>query len=286
MEKVTADNRTRYWRSRRLPRLRLMQAELIDHSYPPHSHEAFVIAATEAGGSTFYSRGSHQTARPGRLLVFNPLEPHAGHLNHSAGWRYRAFYLGEDALTDLCAEASLERGVGFCDNAIDDPALVVAFLALHRRLDRCDPLLADELLQRSFGVLFRTHGRPGRTDPEEALDDRRLRLALELMQARFGGPLLLKSLAQEVGLTPFQLIRRFKRRLGMTPYARLLQFRLEAAARLMRRGAVPSQAALEAGFYDQSALNKHFKRAFGVTPGQFARAERSNSHQDPASVAY
>ncbi len=265
-----------------------MQAALTDHSYPTHSHDAFVIAATEAGGSAFYSRGSHQIARPGRLLVFNPQEPHAGHLNQSAGWRYRAFYLGEEALTELCADAGLEPDVGFCQNAIDDPGLVSAFLALHRRLDRCDPLLADELLERSFGALFRTHGQPGRADPEEALDDHRLGLALELMRARFGEPLLLKSLAREVGLTPFQLIRRFKRRLGMTPYARLQQFRLEAAARLMRQGAAPSQAAVEAGFYDQSALTRHFKRAFGVTPGQFALAEQGNgkqgnSRQDPLS---
>ena len=26
------------------------------------------------------------------------------------------------------------------------------------------------------------------------------------------------------------------------------------------------------GFYDQSALNKHFKRCYGITPTQFARA--------------
>ena len=67
----------------------------------------------------------------------------------------------------------------------------------------------------------------------------------------------------------------------MTPHARLLQFRLEAAARSMRQGTAPSRAAVEAGFYDQSALTRSFKRAFGVTPGQFARAERRNSRQDP-----
>jgi len=30
--------------------------------------------------------------------------------------------------------------------------------------------------------------------------------------------------------------------------------------------------ATEVGFYDQSALNKHFKRCYGITPTQFARA--------------
>ncbi|HWK68136.1 MAG TPA: hypothetical protein VNS34_24700 [Rhizobiaceae bacterium] len=32
------------------------------------------------------------------------------------------------------------------------------------------------------------------------------------------------------------------------------------------------RAATESGFYDQSALTRHFKRCYGITPLQFARA--------------
>jgi AraC-like DNA-binding protein len=30
--------------------------------------------------------------------------------------------------------------------------------------------------------------------------------------------------------------------------------------------------ATDVGFYDQSALNRHFKRCYGITPMQFSRA--------------
>jgi AraC-like DNA-binding protein len=33
-------------------------------------------------------------------------------------------------------------------------------------------------------------------------------------------------------------------------------------------------AAVAAGFYDQSALNRYFKRSYGITPAQYARAAR------------
>ena len=33
-----------------------------------------------------------------------------------------------------------------------------------------------------------------------------------------------------------------------------------------------AEAATGAGFYDQSALTRHLKQSFGVTPLQFARA--------------
>lgn len=281
---MAAPNRTAYWRSARLPGVRLMRAELSDHRYPPHSHQAIVVAATEAGGSDFVSRGTSQTARPGRLLVFNPDEPHAGHLNHSRGWHYRAFYVDEAGLAQLRGHLGLDPCTGFTANTVDDAGLVRAFLRLHRALDAAEPLLAEELLQASFGRLFRRYG-GGRPPPApEPLDDRRLARALELLRARHAEPVLLKEVAAEVGLTPFQLIARFKRCLGMTPHARLLQFRLDRAAELMRGGLPPAQAAAEAGFYDQSALNRHFKRAFGVTPGQFARAEAGNPGQDRRST--
>jgi len=40
----------------------------------------------------------------------------------------------------------------------------------------------------------------------------------------------------------------------------------------MRRGADIAESALAAGFYDQSALTNHFKRAYGITPLQWVRA--------------
>jgi AraC-like DNA-binding protein len=33
-----------------------------------------------------------------------------------------------------------------------------------------------------------------------------------------------------------------------------------------------AQAAVSSGFYDQAALTRHFKRTYGITPLQFARA--------------
>ena len=77
------------------------------------------------------------------------------------------------------------------------------------------------------------------------------------------------------GLTPFQLIVAFKRTLGLTPHAYLTQLRLGAALHTLQAGQSVVEAALASGFYDQSALNKHFKRTFGVTPLQYVRARAS-----------
>jgi AraC-like DNA-binding protein len=92
------------------------------------------------------------------------------------------------------------------------------------------------------------------------------------MRAEYGADLRLEELAAGVGLTTFQLIGLFKRTVGLTPHAYLTQIRLHMACRQLRHAPVLANVAAAVGFYDQSALNKHFKRCYGITPLQFARA--------------
>jgi len=59
---------------------------------------------------------------------------------------------------------------------------------------------------------------------------------------------------------------------GLTPHAYLTQVRLKAAMRELQRGATLTEAALAVGFYDQSALNNHLKRSYGITPLQYMQS--------------
>jgi AraC-like DNA-binding protein len=68
------------------------------------------------------------------------------------------------------------------------------------------------------------------------------------------------------------LIGLFKRCLGLTPHAYLTQVRLGRACHYLRRGMPIAHVAAATGFYDQSALTRQFKRCYGITPLQFAKA--------------
>jgi AraC-like DNA-binding protein len=92
------------------------------------------------------------------------------------------------------------------------------------------------------------------------------------MRTEHANDLRLEDLAKGVGLTTFQLIGLFKRTTGLTPHAYLTQVRLSMACRRLRHSQAIADVAADVGFYDQSALTKHFKRCYGITPLQFARA--------------
>jgi len=265
-------NRTRYWRDPALPGFSLLAADFTTHDYAPHSHDALVVAVTEAGGAEFRSRGRTDEARAERLLVFNPAEPHSGRMGRSRRWRYRSLYAGAPAITDLARALGVEAVPYFLANRIEDPALIGTFLDLHRALDgAADDLRRHELAVAGFGALFRRHADGGSRIPRGPRDRALLDRAVALMRERHAETLTLEDLGQAVGLTPFQLIGLFKRGTGMTPHAYLTQIRLRAATAQLHAGMGLAEAALSAGFYDQSALQNHFKRAYGITPLQYLR---------------
>lgn len=81
--------------------------------------------------------------------------------------------------------------------------------------------------------------------------------------------LTLREMAQSVGASPFELVRAFSAAHGVAPYGYSLRCRVSRARNLLAAGEAPSMVALACGFFDQSHLNRQFKRIYGITPGAF-----------------
>jgi AraC-like DNA-binding protein len=274
MARPDPKNSTHYWWDRHLSGLSLLCADFTTHEYPPHTHDALVVAVTEQGGSIIQSRGQVEEAQPSRLFVFNPAEPHAGWMGWSRRWQYRSLYLTQRALDRVADELGIEAVPYFTRNLFGDPDLIEGFLAMHRTIEDGRDVFAErELLIDTFGRLFSRHGSGRNRIGSAPRDHTVLARVRERMVAEHASDLRLEELAVGVGLTTFQLIGLFKRTTGLTPHAYLTQIRLGMACRRLRRpAACIAETAAAVGFYDQSALTKHFKRCYGITPRQFARA--------------
>lgn len=85
-------------------------------------------------------------------------------------------------------------------------------------------------------------------------------------------PVSLAELAALSSVSRFQLLRAFSRQIGITPHAYLIQRRVLLAQRFLADGQTPAQAAIQAGFSDQSHMTRAFVRQVGVTPGCYSRA--------------
>ena len=282
MARTDTRNWTKYWWDPHVSGLSLMCADFTSHDYAAHTHDAFVIAVTEAGGAQVRSRGVVEPACPWQLFVSNPEEPQSSRMGQSRRWRYRSMYLTQPAIDVVARGLGIGAVPHFTRNFLADAELTDRFAALHRALEGGgDRFCEHELLIGAFGHLFRHHGSGGGRIECGPRDRTIVRRVADVMRERFADSLLLEDLAATAGLTVFQLIGLFKRAIGTTPHVYLTHVRLNAACRLLRRGMPIAEAAAAAGFCDQAALTKHFKRCYGMTPLQFAKAATVTRAQRP-----
>lgn len=273
MTRPNDGNVTHYWCDRDIHGLSLMRADFKSHDYARHMHDAFVIVVTEVGGSRVYSRGVVNEIKSNLLFVSNPVETQSSCMSGIPRWRYRSFYLDVAGITEISKSLGITTVPSFTQNYYRDADLIDRFRSLHQSFE----LGGDALGQRegfveTFASLFRRYG-SGSMRLEPVPGDRTiLRRVVELIQERYAEPLPLEDLATVSGLTQFQLIGLFKRAAGITPHAYVTQVRLDVARRMLGRGCGIAHTAAASGFYDQSALTRHFKRCYGMTPLQFVRS--------------
>jgi methylphosphotriester-DNA--protein-cysteine methyltransferase len=108
-----------------------------------------------------------------------------------------------------------------------------------------------------------------------------VRRAVGFLERRFLQSVTLRDIEDATTGKPHQLIRAFRRDLGTTPHAFIIQLRVRHAMSLLEDGQRIVDAAADAGFVDQSHLTKHFKRIYGTTPGKFLRRRRLQRTMTP-----
>jgi AraC-like DNA-binding protein len=152
-----------------------------------------------------------------------------------------------------------------------DPIGAALFAQAHQALAaRDDTLLIEETLWRAVAhCLVRYAGSPIDAWRRESGPVARARA---LIDQRYRDDHGLADLAAAARLPRHQLIRAFRRETGFTPHSYLVHRRVLAAKASLRHGLSPSEAAIDAGFFDQSHLTRAFKARLGVTPGAYRAA--------------
>jgi AraC-like DNA-binding protein len=93
----------------------------------------------------------------------------------------------------------------------------------------------------------------------------------EMLDGHLPTGITLDEASKVVHAHPAHLVRAFSREYGMPPHRYLTGRRVDLARRYLLEGRPPAEVAVLAGFYDQSHLNRHFRKMLGVSPSRFVR---------------
>ena len=113
------------------------------------------------------------------------------------------------------------------------------------------------------------------------LGDRQLARVLDYMSTHFGEDLTLAGLAREACISVHHFVRRFRERMGVTPFAYLTAIRMEAARRMLKTSDITvAEVGRLCGYGSAGSFSSAFHRQVGTTPRSYRSTTRLRSDRD------
>lgn len=247
------------------------QFECYDQYYFEHeSLHSFLMLYTERGEGEHYGGGQHHSLRSGDLLFADCMTLHSCQSAQNGPWSFLwvnfngvnapAYYEQFTKAGAHVISPSVPNEIQRClheliqVNQSEDPfaELISSDLITH--------LLTLVLMDAKAAPAARSHV-PGFI--EEALRDINTHLCDDLTLDHF---------ARTLGVNKYHLQKEFKRHVGMSPNAYVCNARINMAkSLLLSNDLTVSHVAEQAGFRNVGHFMNMFKRATGMTPGEYRR---------------
>ncbi|EHH11401.1 transcriptional regulator [Mesorhizobium amorphae CCNWGS0123] len=250
-----------------------IEARFHGNAFDLHRHDTYAIGVTLHGVQSFRYRGAAHHSLPGQIIVLHPDELHDGGAGTDEGLHYRILYLEPSLLLDCLGGAPLP----FVEDAVvSDPALRGTLLSALAPLDEeLDELFVADFIAQLAQNLGRHAGQPAK--PMEKTAWRAAALARDYLEENVERAVRSDELEAVTGLDRYALSRHFRATYSTSPHRFLLMRRLQRARRMIEAGEALAEIAIAAGFSDQSHFHRHFKKAFGLTPGRWSALVRGPS---------
>jgi len=264
-------------RSEFFERLEIFARTQHSNSYPVHLHDRWQLTWILSGTVDLVHRQGSTLLHAGDALLAGPFEPIGGRAYRGAPFGFVTVQIPCEILQQWPRDRIVARS-GFaphCEKLIEK--LVVAGSGAEQ-VQALEDIAAQFLTVHSGNSELAGP----RSKPHPVL-----RVAREMLDESLSDKLPLVLLAQAVRMNHRYVISIFKDGMGIPPHQYVMARRVECARRMVNQGNALHTVAAEVGFNDQSHLTRHFKRAFGVTPGAYqARQCHLNFMQNfPRAVA-
>ncbi len=239
--------------------------------YAAHVHSAFSLGLILRGKTLFTLDGTQSLAEEGDIVLIAPGSVHS--CNPVGGPRSYHMLLIDEAWLQEC----MAEGLTPCPPRIKDATLFRKATAVMDVIRAGQENAVDMLRD----LLLELRTQHGRSAAECQTHNPQLPLLPQLPplpqlptlryteDTSYGGVPTVSTLARAAGMRRESFSRAVRRTTGLPPSRYMHCLRLEKARRMLRQGKSITEAALAAGYTDQSHFHRVFVAFCAVTPGRY-----------------
>ncbi len=252
---------------------------------PVHFHEELQLILSEHRLITYGLKGMTSISPLVSIFAIEPEVPHSAQVeSRQPGWGPLRTLLVPRAAFQIYLGESLKLPLTFSSPVLNATDLTRWLRRTHDAITRTGDEFASEstLATCLSHIALQTKESP--SDLRTRRAQSKMRTVREHLGSDLAGPLSLSEISAGVQLSPYHVIREFRRQFGLSPHAFRMQLRVWRARDLLLSGQTISDAAQMTGFSDHAHLTRSFHRLIGVPPSRYRKGnfiqDRSYGNRD------
>ncbi len=231
------------------------------HAFGPATRPYYLLHYVLSGKGRFESSRGSYNVKQGEIFVIHPFEVTYYEADQKEPWHY--CWVGFEL--DLPIRTCLEEDV------ISLPQAEYIFKAI-KESDLIETGREFYICSKIYELLIQVEDR--KRENKEAVSIY-IDKAKNYIMANYMKPITIEGLAEKLGLERSYFSNIFKKKMGKSPQAYLVEFRLTKAAELMGLyDYKPGEAATSVGYHDLFNFSKMFKKKFGISPTEYKKNYR------------
>ncbi|QIB69342.1 AraC family transcriptional regulator [Aminipila butyrica] len=251
----------------------------IMQKFPNHFHEYYVIGFVEKGQRLLSCKNKEYTIEPGDLLLFNPRDNHTCEQLDNSRLDYRCINIQSEIMSKTIFEITGKEHLPyFTPPVVFRSELVSDLRELHQMMMTEEKdFRKEEIFFFLLKQLIEEYTEQT-VDLENTVQSVEVKTICEFLEKHYMENITLDELGELTGLSKYYLLRSFTKQKGISPYSYLETIRIDKAKKMLERGILPIDVALQTGFADQSHFSNFFKKFIGLTPKQYMNIFKDTHH--------